>query len=246
MISRQIGLWLLAVVLLPGAAQAQVRQIGQAPDRSHVEPAGCVGCGAHHGQGGHYGGVVWGVQCYHGCKTHAPLFPPCPNPCRTTLLGELVMGTKHCFHKVMSHACHCILSPCCLCGPCACGDCGWEDGSMMMEGEMIEGEPIPASPHVEPDPFTDDPPATGSGTRSTLRSVMPVPRSSAQARKRSGVRRASHSATVRSVPKRRVTATPNKARTVRRSSPPRKLRYLNIPSPVQAGSQQRSRQFRGQ
>ena len=249
--TRQTGLWLLAVVLIPGVAQAQVSRIGQAPDRSRVEPAGCVGCGTHHGHQGHYGGVVWGAQCYHGCKTNAPLFPPCPNPCRTTLLGELVMGTKHCLHKVMSHACHCLLSPCCLC---ACNDCGYE--GTVVEGGIIEGEPIPVSPQVEPDPFTDDPPAAGSGTRSTMRSVLPVPQNSAQQHNRSGVRRVSHNEHVRSLPTRRVTATAKKPRKVQRTnaqrtgaqrtSAPRKLRYLNMASPIQNSTSQPSLRFRDQ
>ena len=251
MISRQIGLWLLALVLIPSVSQAQVSRIGQAPSKSHVELAGCVGCGnghvAHHGQPGHYGGVVWGAQCYQCCKTNAPLFPPCPNPCRTTLLGELVMGTKHCLEKAMNHACNCLLSPCCLCGPCACGDCNWDayEGTIV-EGGVVEGEPIPVSPQVEPDPFTDDPPATGSGTRSTTRSVMPVPRGSAQARKRSGVRRVSHAESVRSVPTRRITATAKKPSKVRGTDAPRKLRYLNVASPIQSRTSKPNLRFRDQ
>lgn len=246
MISRQTGLWLLAFVLIPSLCQAQVSRIGQAPDRSHNAQAGCVGCEAHHdGYHGHYGGLVWGSQCYHGCSTSPPLFPPCPNPCRTTLLGELVMGTRECLDRVMSHAC-CLLSPCCYCSPYASDDCSWDeyDGRWdEYDGAVIEGEPIPVSPQVEPDPFTDDP-ETGSGARSTMRSIMPAPQGSAKASKRNGVRRVSHNEPLRSLPKRRVTATAEKPQSGQRSKAPRKLRYLNMASPIQVSPSQRSLRFR--
>ena len=205
MISRRSITWLIVVAIVPlSTADAQVRKLGSVPtEHSEVQPAshGCGGCndcggGFHRGHfhRGHYGGVVWGNQCMDCCTKH-PLFPPCPNPCRTTLAGELVLGVKHAVDSGLENLFHCVFD-CHHCQSHGFSSCQCDDGYEIHEGEEaaeVEEQPQPAPEHSdESDPFKDDPPSKVDGTKATMRSVMPGPRVSGPANLRRSVRPVNH------------------------------------------------------
>ena len=195
MISRRSITLLVVVAIVPlSTADAQVRKLGSVPtENSKLRAAsfgggGCSDCvGVFHR--GHYGGVVWGNQCMD-CSTRRPLFPPCPNPCRTTLVGELALSVKHAVDTGLGNLFHCVFD----CHHCGSQDCSshCDDGYEVYEsGEVAEmsEQPQPVPEHAdESDPFTDDPLPHENGTKATMRSVMPGPRVSGPANTRRSVR----------------------------------------------------------
>ncbi|MCP4192068.1 MAG: hypothetical protein GY768_15760 [Planctomycetaceae bacterium] len=205
MISRRsVTMMLMLAFGFCADADAQVRSLGKVPmNASAVEPA-CHGCGecneglgGHGGSfhGGHYGGhhgVVWGNQCVD-CKPRRKLFPPCPNPCRTTLLGEVVLGVKHAVDAGLSNAFHCVFH-CGQCNSCGYDSCQCGDGYVDHYGEEAIGDgqmqPVPAELTTEKgNPFGDDPlPQGAAKARSSMRSIMPSARVDGPAATRRSVR----------------------------------------------------------
>lgn len=119
--SRIGHLGLCLLLTLSGTVSAQVMPLGKVRTASHVQPASCSSCsgGSHHMGGGFYDGTVWGTSCDE-CSVTPGLFPPCPNPCHTTLLGEMLYDVKSAVDHGLSHLFGCVLGPCCL--PCGCQD----------------------------------------------------------------------------------------------------------------------------
>ena len=189
-------------------ADAQVRKLGRVSlNASAVEPA-CHGCGecnecsgghggrsygAHYGgHRGSHGGLVWGNQCFD-CNPRHKLFPPCPNSCRTTLLGEVVLGVKHAVDTGLNNAFHCVFH-CGHCSTCGSDNCQCDEGYVehYEDGVVVESEmqPVPAEMNSEKgDPFGDDPQPQGAAkARSSMRSIMPSARALGPATKRRAVR----------------------------------------------------------
>jgi hypothetical protein len=153
---------------------AQVHQLGRIQPQGGVQRASCSSCGT--APSGFYDGLVWGSNCGIGCgggpcSMHTPLFSPCPNPCQTTLLGELVYDVKTAVDSGLSSLFGCLLGnncfPCgchdvCTCSEPACGvggDCGCDAGiTSTMSEPMMMMEPTPARPSpAVSNPFGDDP-----------------------------------------------------------------------------------------
>jgi hypothetical protein len=172
----------LALLMVAHAAQgsAQVLPLGSAPQGGGVQQA-CHRCAGSYG--GFYGGTVWGTQCWP-CDVKPGLFPPCPNPCQTTLLGELVYdvrnvvdGTLSCvFGCVFGHPCGC--RGVCTCVPVDCDPCeGDYWTSMTADPSMMEPveQPIPADGFG--DPFEDEPtprpPVQPTPAPTSARSLLP-------------------------------------------------------------------------
>lgn len=197
---------LIAVAIaavLPTLAMAQVAPLGQLQDRTTVQPASCDSCDAGYCGGA---GTVWGTSCF-GCNVRPGLYPPCPNPCRTTLLAELICDVKGAVDTSLSHLFCCVLGrlacgchDVCTCGAadymdggCGCNSC---DGGVVMGGEtmMQPSVPQPAPMSTQPNPFTDDP--QGSGVQpipggSASRNMPPLTRS-AVTKKTQPVRQVNH------------------------------------------------------
>lgn len=118
---------ILALTVVGTRADAQVRPLGAVDQPSAVQQASCVG-GVGCASGGCAGdcGTVWGTTCMDPCSCGPGLYPPCPNPCRTTLVGELLMDVHQAVCTSLSTVFCFALSPCRAvgCGTYACGDCG--------------------------------------------------------------------------------------------------------------------------
>lgn len=178
----------------------QVQTLDRAP-RGEIHPAGCD-CAAHgvasdymiHNDMGFVsdscgpscGGTVWGTQCMSSCcGNKVGLFPPCPNPCGGTYIGDrlakakgkLDSGLKGMFGKLLGR------KNCCdacgyvdcdgACGhpydggtdiPCECSDCQ-SAVQPLPAPPMDTAEPTPSSTPSQTDPFVDDSAAMGSGAR---------------------------------------------------------------------------------
>ena len=179
MVSRR-SIVVLVIVALTAASQAgaQVRPLGEVHQKSEVQQASCysdcgsVGCGSHCG-------TVWGATCMDPCSHHPGLYPPCPNPCRTTLVGELLLDVKHAVCTSLSHIFCCTfgtcgMSTCARCGPCVesydccsgcdscvggtyvdgCADCGTTASGCGCQGGSMQVSPLevgqPAPSSVQP------------------------------------------------------------------------------------------------
>lgn len=198
--SRSI-IWLAVLLAIPSVeASAQVTPIGKSPNFGRVQPASCQSCsqggsyeqvvdgysggydgacqggcsGASHG--GFYGVTVWGTECLD-CTYKPGLFPPCPNPCQTTLLGELCHDVKTVVDGTLSHVFGCVFGHPCGCrGVCTCTDfascssCGSSDCGC--ESGMLPTMTIVPSDMSEGNPFRDDPSPTPA--------LQPVPNASAR------------------------------------------------------------------
>lgn len=218
--------WIVPLVLsmlapcLPAAAQVvPLSRIN--PLESSVQPAGCQSCGTGGAVPMMDSGTVWGTSCLD-CGYKPALFPPCPNPCDRTLLGEVLYGVRD--------AVDCGLSriSCCLFGGCgmACGcetACGCEapvcasgcsngcgcDGSVdagYSTMDPVMASPTPAVPQPTPapaepqaNPFQDDP-AQGTSVQPIKKASqsMPAPRRT-QAVRRSRIQRTSFEETTNTV-----------------------------------------------
>jgi hypothetical protein len=151
-------------------------------------------------------GTVWGTACIDPCCGHPGLYPPCPNPCRTTLVGELLLDIRHvvCTSLTNVFCCafgNCGMATCGRCGPyvtggygccdsydcgsCDCGgavtmsDCGCQNGSVQVSPLEV-GQPSPPAVDEQGNPFRDDP-VQGTGamrSQQTMRtrSILPAPR----------------------------------------------------------------------
>ncbi len=124
-----IGLALLvAAPSLP--VSAQVLPLGRVPHRGQVQPASCQSCtepnvGFYGFSTGHHvhGGTVWGTDC----SVRPGLFPPCPSPCQTTLLGELVYDVKTAVDGTLSTVFGCLFGDPYGCrGAGTCGEPMWD------------------------------------------------------------------------------------------------------------------------
>ncbi len=212
MVSRRTMSVLVIVALIAGSrANAQVRPLGAVNHPSRVQQA-CCECGVDYGYAGCAGqcGTVWGTTCLDPCCGHPGLYPPCPNPCRTTLVGELLLDIRHVVCSSLTHVFSCAFGTCgmvtcarcgpCVtdcydccdsydCGSCDCGgavttsDCGCYGGSVHMSPLEV-GQPAPAAVDEQGNPFRDDPAqGTGAmGAQQTMRtrSILPAPRAAAQ------------------------------------------------------------------
>lgn len=208
--SHQWVLGLIVAAMLAGAqAQGQVKTAGSLPvtDGPTHKTVGYHGHGYHHGGGtcgtgncGCGGGTVWGTYCYDGCSYGPGLFPPCPNPCRTTLVGELLCDLKTAVHHTVAAVGHVLCAPCRGCGygadACCCeagyvGDAYGVDysGEYSTLGTYQDVVPSPAE-----DPFQDDPsPQATSARKAQTRSLLPVPQASRmRSPARYAARRVSH------------------------------------------------------
>lgn len=112
----------LAAACWCAPASAQVLKLGHASTAGGVTKASCDSCA-----GGYGSGTVWGTSCID-CNVGPGLYPPCPNPCRTTLLGELVCDVKNAVDTSLSHLFCCLLGnsgyPCGSCANCCDAGCG--------------------------------------------------------------------------------------------------------------------------
>lgn len=198
--SRAFVLATLVALGIGPAASAQVFPIGRAPVQGGVQPASCSTCGP--APTGFYDGVVWGGNCMD-CRVKHGLFPPCPNPCRTTLLGELVFDVKTAVDTGLSTLFSNLLGPSgfpcgcqdvCSCAEPACGmaagcDCGGDMGTVISEPMMMQPTPASPAPAVA-DPFGDDPqPTPATPSASARRSIMTTPPRAAQPVRRNVSRR---------------------------------------------------------
>ena len=212
MVSRR-SMSLLVILALTGGSQAtaQVRPLGAVDQRSQVQRACCETC-VDYGYADCCGpsGVVWGTSCPDPCCSRPGLYPPCPNPCGTTLVGELLLDVRcavctsltavfgcafgHCAAPGYAACDPCMVEPydCYQCAPSGCG-CGC--GASGVERTPLDvGQPAPTVDE-QGNPFRDDPMPQGAGTAQTMRrrSILPAPRAAIQARTpRRAVRRASY------------------------------------------------------
>ena len=115
-----IVMLLVAVTSLP--ARGQVAQLGKAPLSGGVRKASCSTCDSGQVVSGFYDGAVWGTSCggCSSCDIRPGLFPPCPNPCNTTLLGDVVCDVKCAVDNGLSHLVGSLFGALCL--PCGCRD----------------------------------------------------------------------------------------------------------------------------
>ncbi len=203
-------IWILTLMLTIAPSlivSAQVLPLGRVQTRGQVQPASCATCGptAH----GFYDGAVWGTSC-PDCQTHPGLFPPCPNPCQTTLLGELVCDVKLAVDTGLATIFDCLFGGCGF--PCGCQDvCVCESSGCGMSGvgcescdssemsTIMQPQQATPTPAYAPNPFGDDP-NQGSGlkpmpNKAAARSRLPGPRLSlSRGRARTTVQRATHTA----------------------------------------------------
>ena len=176
----RIGLVALWATLLSQSANAQLLAVSPGANQGMVAKASCESCNGdviHHSASGVYGGsdIVWGVQC----GMRRGLYPPCPNPCHTTLLGGLCCDLKNCIDQGLSQLSCCLLGHAAIgCGHNSCrrGGCGTNrccddvccDSSMTTSAAPTEATTVPTA--AQPDPFQDDP---------QMPNVHPIPNGSA-------------------------------------------------------------------
>jgi hypothetical protein len=141
--------------------------------------------------GGFYDGAIWGTTC-DDCGLRPGLYPPCPNPCQTTLIGEILCDVKTAVDGGLSHLFCCLFGVCGM--PCGCVDnctCGsvWDgycDGASCDSGYVVQsgpqvihqGTPMQSAPPAtesQVNPFSDDPTPANPGTK-----VQPIPNPSAR------------------------------------------------------------------
>jgi hypothetical protein len=207
----------LALLVVAGVApvSAQVLPLGVMSQHGGVRQA-CHSCDAP--PGGFYGGggTVWGTECFP-CNVKPGLFPPCPNPCQTTLLGELIYDVRTVVDGTLSHVFGCVFGHPCGCrGVCSCValDCDscagdyWSEPTVGSSTMEPAGQPVPAIDGYR-DPFRDEPtpspPVQPVPTPSARRSILPeTARTSAhqrvpRARPATMARRVSHDVPVTAV-----------------------------------------------
>jgi hypothetical protein len=199
--------WLALLLSVPGVpASAQVMPLGRMPIRGGVRPASCQTC--EQPCNDCYAGTVWGTDCLD-CNVKPGLFPPCPNPCQTTLLGELVYDVRTAVDCTLQHVLGCVFCNPCLCADVStccdpgCGSCAGDygDAMEMMTPELAApmGEPVPSQRDQDIDPFGDEPapnrPLQPIPKSATTRSVIASPRVASKrhhARPQATARRASY------------------------------------------------------
>ncbi len=147
----------LALLLaVPLWGQSSAQPLGQGQDQGAVQQA-CYQ-GGHFGIG-HHPRPVWGMYSPDPCGRPHGLFPPCPNPCRPTLLGELVRDVKYAVDGSVRHVLCFALGGCRLCGAC-CDTCGELSNGCDCDGGVYDVEstfvPQPATPTDLSDPFQDE------------------------------------------------------------------------------------------
>lgn len=168
-----VAVWMVS---LAEFASAQVLPAGRVGLTGGVQPASCTTCAG--GTHGFYDGIVAGAPCMD-CKVRPKLFPPCPQPCQTTLLAEVVYDVKHVVDTGLSSLFCCLLGDTgfgCGChGVCTCEEPYYASIDQGTQEYIIESDhvppsvmqPTPQSNGGEPDPFRDDPP-----------SMQPIPNNS--------------------------------------------------------------------
>ena len=210
MVSRRSMSLLVILALTAGSqAAAQVRPLGAVNQPSRVQRACCETC-VDYGSAGGCGqcDVVWGTSCPDPCGSCPGLYPPCPNPCRTTLVGELLLDVRCAVCTSLTHLFSCAFGQCGVpactsCGPCSvemydgcqCASSGCDCGASAVQMAPLDvGQPAPAVDE-QGNPFRDDPMPQGAGAAQSMRmrSVLPAPRAAAQPRtSQRVVRRASY------------------------------------------------------
>lgn len=207
----------MLVPCLPAAAQVvPLSQVN--PNHSSVQPAGCHSCGTAAAVPMMDSGTVWGTSCLD-CGYKPTLFPPCPNPCDRTLLGELLYGVRDAVDCGLSRVSCCLFGGCGM--PCGCETvCGCEapacssgcgcDASVdagYSTMEPVMASPTPAVPQPAPapaepqaNPFQDDP-AQGAGVQPIKKAsqAIPAPRRSQPVRRAARVQRTSFEETANTV-----------------------------------------------
>lgn len=144
MVSRRSIVVLVILALTAGShVNAQVRPLGAVGQKGEVRQASCYSDCGPMDCGGNCG-TVWGATCMDPCNYHPGLYAPCPNPCRTTLVGELLLDVKHAVCTSLSHifCCtfgNCGLATCGRCGPCiesydCCSGCDSCVGGTYVDG----------------------------------------------------------------------------------------------------------------
>ena len=112
-----MALWIAVLTAVP--VMGQVMPLGKIKATGGVQKVSCSSCDAGQSVGGFYDGAIWGTSC--GCSTcnvGPGLFPPCPNPCNTTLLGDVVCDVKGAVDNGLSHLFGTLFGAICL--PCGC------------------------------------------------------------------------------------------------------------------------------
>ena len=176
--------------LLGSASLSWAQSANHAIQDSQVRPASfCEGCG---GYSSCDSGTIWGSSCCApSCGFRPGLLPPCPNPCRTTFLADMVCGLKNAVDTSVSHVLGSVFSCCNTCGSrvgCGCdgmmidSGCGGCDAGYVTNSYESMGQPTPAATpaplmETEPappamtganaDPFIDDAP-NGTSSRSVM------------------------------------------------------------------------------
>lgn len=192
--TRMLGL--LLAIMPAASASAQVLPLGQVPMRGEVQQVSCASCDSCSGGCG----AAWGTEF---CDIQPGLFPPCPNPCRTTLLADFVGDVKMAVDTSLSNLFCCVLGmgqqlACGCVNSCSCGapgygygvaeygcgapsgcDCGMCNGGMVgspTPAMMMPTDQPPTVPDAgQPNPFGDDPQPSVQPipNGATSRSVVP-------------------------------------------------------------------------
>ncbi len=110
---RSMSVLVILAIAVGSRADAQVRPLGavdQPTEVQQVSCTSCVGCGS--AGCADDCGTVWGTNCMDPCSCGPGLYPPCPNPCRTTLVGELLTDVHRAVCTSLSTVFCFALSPC--------------------------------------------------------------------------------------------------------------------------------------